>query len=68
MIVRTFGNIGEVERSALAREIAKGFNNCGAGAGMTEHEEETCVLCRKNAVIDTENMNICPQCFDDLCI
>ena len=60
------GSITDLTSSAVAKSIAEGFSNCGAGAGVAEHKMEVCVLCKENAIEDTENMNICPQCFSNL--
>ena len=50
----------EVERKAVCNAL-----NSGSGNGVAE-KVEMCVLCNQNAVEDTENMNICPQCFNAL--
>jgi hypothetical protein len=62
-VVAVAGNMTDLTRSAIARSIAEGFANCGAG--VAEHKE-VCALCKENAVEDAENMNICSKCFSNL--
>jgi hypothetical protein len=57
------GTLNDTTRSAVARSIAEGFANCGAGVA---EKLEVCVLCKENVVEDTANMNICEQCFSNL--